>query len=100
MIARESFEKSWPRFLSAAPFLCLIDDHLLCPDIGFLFYQLQEPFVDAGVLRQLWMERRNEHASVPSEHRMTVVLGEDLDLRTGVVDPRSADEHARERLGL
>src|SRR2546430_1207001 len=33
MIARESFEKRTPRFLSAAPFLCLIDDHLLCPDI-------------------------------------------------------------------
>ena len=32
MIARESFVKSWPRFASAAPFLCLIDDHLLCPD--------------------------------------------------------------------
>src|SRR5438552_6107333 len=33
MIARVSFEKSLPRFASAAPFLCLIDDHLLCPDI-------------------------------------------------------------------
>src|SRR5438309_7216648 len=33
MIARESLEKSLPRFASAAPFLCLIDDHLLCPDI-------------------------------------------------------------------
>src|SRR3954469_13229373 len=32
MIARVSFEKSFPRFASAAPFLCLIDDHLLCPD--------------------------------------------------------------------
>src|SRR5437763_1000758 len=32
MIARDSFEKSLPRFASAAPFLCLIDDHLLCPD--------------------------------------------------------------------
>ena len=29
MIARESFEKSWPRFASAAPFLCLIEHHLL-----------------------------------------------------------------------
>src|SRR5213080_57279 len=33
MIARESFENSLPRFASAAPFLCLIEDHLLCPDI-------------------------------------------------------------------
>jgi len=28
MIARDSFEKSFPRFASAAPFLCLIVDHL------------------------------------------------------------------------
>src|SRR5437899_9462516 len=34
MIARESLEKSLPRLASAAPFLCLIDDHLLCPDIS------------------------------------------------------------------
>src|SRR5712692_6253318 len=34
MIARESLEKSLPRRASAAPFLCLIDDHLLCPDIA------------------------------------------------------------------
>ena len=31
--ARVSFVKSCPRLASAAPFLCLIDDHLLCPDI-------------------------------------------------------------------
>src|SRR5438552_1647924 len=34
MIARVNFEKSCPRLASAAPFLCLIDDHLLCPDIA------------------------------------------------------------------
>src|SRR5262245_35169136 len=34
--ARVSFVNSWPRFASAAPFLCLIDDHLLCPDIRLL----------------------------------------------------------------
>src|SRR5437870_5173629 len=34
MIARASLEKSLPRFASAAPFLCLIDDHLLCPDMA------------------------------------------------------------------
>src|SRR4249919_2154905 len=32
MMARESFEKSWPRFASAAPFLRLMVAHLLCPD--------------------------------------------------------------------
>src|SRR5919202_4102102 len=50
MIARESFEKSFPRFASAAPFLCLIDDHLLCPDIRLLFHQLQKQFVYARVV--------------------------------------------------
>src|SRR5919206_3100081 len=53
MIARESFEKSLPRFASAAPFLCLIVDHLLCPDIRLLSYQLQEALVDARVVGQL-----------------------------------------------
>src|SRR3954471_15579463 len=33
-IARASFVKSWPRLASFAPFLCLIDDHLECPDIA------------------------------------------------------------------
>src|SRR5436305_2060685 len=37
MIARVNFEKSWPRFASAAPFLCLIELHLLCPDMRLLF---------------------------------------------------------------
>src|ERR687887_911502 len=46
MIARESFEKSLPRFASAAPFLCLIDDHLLCPDTLRLPYGLEEQPVD------------------------------------------------------
>ena len=32
MMARESFEKSLPRLASAAPFLCLIEDHLEWPD--------------------------------------------------------------------
>src|SRR5436309_11457147 len=45
MIARESFEKSWPRFESAAPFLCLMLDHLLCPDTALLLHQLQEALV-------------------------------------------------------
>ena len=40
--ARVSFVKSWPRLASAAPFLCLIDDHLLCPDI-LLSHQLEAP---------------------------------------------------------
>src|SRR6187455_154024 len=51
MIARESLEKSLPRFASAAPFLCLMLDHLLCPDIGVLPHGFQEQFVQPRVLR-------------------------------------------------
>src|SRR6059036_2829683 len=47
MIARDSFENSLPRRASAAPFLCLIDDHLLCPDTGSHPHQPEEPLVDA-----------------------------------------------------
>src|SRR5882757_9290614 len=39
VIARASLEKSLPRFASAAPFLCLIDDHFECPDIYVSFYE-------------------------------------------------------------
>src|ERR687886_2318664 len=53
MIARDSLEKSWPRFASAAPFLCLIDDHLLCPDNPPLPDEIQEPFVQPRVVGQL-----------------------------------------------
>src|ERR671929_1576389 len=57
MIARDSFEKSLPRFASAAPFLCLIDDHLLCPDTHLLRNGVQEELVHAGIFRQLRVER-------------------------------------------
>src|ERR1043165_9008056 len=76
--ARDSFEKSCPRFLSAAPFLCLIDDHLLCPDMRPFFYQVQEPLVDARVLGQLGVEGGDEHSSLPRQHRVPLVLGQDL----------------------
>src|SRR5712692_9648541 len=52
MIARESLEKSLPRRASAAPFLCLIDDHLLCPDI-------------AQIVPRLWP--RSEPGQEPSD---------------------------------
>src|SRR6266508_5641656 len=97
MIARESFEKSWPRFLSAAPFLCLIEDHLLCPDIGLRFYQLEEELVDARVVGELGMEGGDQKPSLSRQHGMTVVLREHLDLGTGVLDPRRADEDAAHR---
>src|SRR6185503_11377127 len=38
VIARASLLKSLPRFASAAPFLCLIDDHFECPDMRVSFY--------------------------------------------------------------
>src|SRR5918995_905816 len=68
MIARESFEKSLPRFASAAPFLCLIDDHLLCPDTALLSHELQKPLVHSRVIRQLRVERREQEAPVANEH--------------------------------
>src|SRR3954468_6333565 len=50
MIARVSCEKSLPRLASAAPFLCLIDDHLLCPDNARLPHLVQEKLVDPRVV--------------------------------------------------
>src|SRR5215471_11306573 len=78
MIARESLEKSLPRFASAAPFLCLIDDHLLCPDMDTLPYGFEKQLVDARVAGQLRMERGDDHAALARQHRMTLVLGEHL----------------------
>src|ERR1051325_7974290 len=78
MIARDSFEKSWPRFASAAPFLCLIDDHLLCPDNLCLPHGFQEQFVQPRVVGQLRVERGDEETTLACEHRATVDLGEHL----------------------
>src|ERR671925_633298 len=98
MIARESFENSLPRFASAAPFLCLIDDHLLCPDTRPLPYEVQEELVDARVVGQLRVKRGDEDPSRAREHRMAVDLREDLDRRARLLDPRGADEDAAHRL--
>src|ERR671931_1814374 len=100
MIARDSFEKSLPRLASAAPFLCLIDDHLLCPDTLLLLHQLEEPLVHARVVRQLRVERRDEEPALPREHGNALVRGEHLHLRPGVEHTRRADEHAPQRLVL
>src|SRR5213080_224164 len=100
MIARESFEKSLPRFASAAPFLCLIDDHLLCPDMRLLPHQLQEPLVHARVVGQLRVERRDEEPPLSREHRIAVVCRENLHLRACVEHARRADEDAPQRLVL
>src|SRR5437763_17107276 len=74
MIARVSFEKSCPRLASAAPFLCLIDDHLLCPDIRLLSDELEERPVDTRVVGELGVERGHEDPPVTQQHRLAVVL--------------------------
>src|SRR5438270_5193726 len=99
MIARASLEKSLPRLASAAPFLCLIDDHLLCPDIRHPD-QLQEELVHASVVGQLRVERRDEDASVPQQHRLAVELGQHLDTGAALLDAGGADEHAPKRRDL
>src|SRR5688572_10559609 len=97
MIARESFEKSCPRFASAAPFLCLMLDHLLCPDMARLLDHLQEQLVHAQVVRELGVERGEQQPPVTDEHGLAVELSEHLDLGPGVADARRADEDAAKR---
>src|SRR5205807_9079562 len=79
MIARESFENSLPRFASAAPFLCLIDDHLLCPDTRRLPDTVEEQFVHARIFRQLGVERGHEKPALAQQDGLAVVLGQHLD---------------------
>src|SRR5690242_10617185 len=98
--ARDSFEKSCPRFLSAAPFLCLIELHLLCPDIRLLPYEVEEPLVHSRVVRQLRMERGDEDAAVAEQDRLAVELGQHLDAASSLGDARRADEDAAQRLGF
>src|SRR5215211_433223 len=98
MIARDSFEKSLPRLASAAPFLCLMDDHLLCPDTRLLSYEVKKPLVHAPVVRQFRVERRDEVAAVAQEDRLAAVLGEHFHPGPGVRDARRADEDASQRL--
>src|SRR5438034_10131058 len=67
MRARASFEKSLPRFASAAPFLCLIELHLLCPDTVLLSHELDAALVDARVRGQLRIARRHDQPALPPE---------------------------------
>src|SRR5689334_849356 len=98
--ARDSFEKSWPRFLSAAPFLCLIELHLLCPDIRLLPYEVEEALVHPRVVGQLGVERRDQHAAVAQQHRLAVERSQHLHFRAGLRDARRADEDTAQRLVL
>src|SRR6185436_1940329 len=97
MIARESLEKSCPRFASAAPFLCLMDDHLLCPDTARLLDHRQERLVHAEIVRELRMEGREQEAPVAHEHGLAVELAEHLDAVPERADARRPDEDASER---
>src|SRR6478609_865236 len=81
MIARVSFEKSLPRFASAAPFLCLIDDHLLCPDTVPRSQRRQSRRLRSCALRRVYAR------SLPH-----------LDVRPDLGEPRRADEDRPERL--
>ena len=106
MIARESLVKSLPRFLSSAPFLCLIVDHLEWPLMpppprGASPTIVGEAPVQPPVVGQLGMEGRHQHAALcaaatgwPSCSASTSTPG------AGALDPRRADEHAGERLGI
>src|SRR2546423_14109584 len=100
MMARASFEKSLPRLASAAPFLCLIDDHLLCPDMTHLPDEVEETLVDTSVVRQLGVERGHDDASLAEEHGLAVELCEHLDFRPDLADAGRADEDAAQRLRL
>src|SRR6185312_16920223 len=96
MIARVSFEKSLPRLASAAPFLCLIEDHLLCPDTHRLLDGIQEQLVHPRIFRQLGVKRRNDDSPVTHEHRLALVLGENLYV-SGHANARRADEDTPQR---
>src|SRR5215207_3347935 len=100
MIARESFENSLPRLASAAPFLCLIEDHLLCPDTRLLLHHFEEPLVHARVVGQLRMERRDEEAPVAHEHGLAVVFSEHFHPGADIAHARRADEDATQLLDL
>src|SRR6187551_749516 len=94
MIARESLEKSLPRFASAAPFLCLMLDHLLCPDMQLLPDEIEEALVHPGVAGQFGVERRDEEPPLAEQDGIAVELGHHLDSFAHVGHARRADEDA------
>src|SRR5438128_9763717 len=100
MIARESFVKSLPRFASAAPFLCLIDDHLLCPDMRLLSRQLEKALVHPRIVGQLGVEGGDEHAALARQHRVTAEFRQHLHAGANLLDPRRPDEDSSQRLVL
>src|SRR6187455_184668 len=97
MIARESLEKSLPRFASAAPFLCLMLDHLLCPDMRFLPDEVEKALVYTGVVRELRMERGDQEPPLSEQDRITLELREDLHPFADVGDAGCPDEDPAQR---
>src|SRR5690349_15532307 len=79
VIARASLLKSLPRLASAAPFLCLIDDHLECPDMRLSFYlegdDLERSHVPRGEKRRCRL-RLPRHA----RRRLRALDGDPADL--------------------
>ena len=97
MIARESFEKGLPRFASAAPFLCLIDDHcygghrLVLGVVGVPPSRTgRGACVHAQVVGELRMERREQEPAVADKDRLLAERADHLDAR-----PEGADARAR-----
>src|SRR5436190_8155434 len=100
MIARESLEKSLHRLASAAPFLCLMDDHLLCPDKSSLLDQLEKALVDTRVVGQFRMEGRDEEAALAEQDRLAVQLPQHLHALARVAQARRSDEEPANRFLL
>src|ERR1700693_4705277 len=97
MIARTSFEKSWPRLASVAPFFRLIDAHLLCPDKARLPDCVQEHLVHPRIVGQFGVESSDDQAFLPEEHGLTVELAEHFDVVSDLLHARRADEDASQR---
>src|SRR5665648_1031947 len=120
VMARESFENSLPRLASSLPFLCLMVAHLECPDtrtppplsaVGgrrdgaarlarralAAADHGDEQLVQARVVGELRMERRDEHPALAGGDDAALAGGEHLDPGPGALDPRRADEHGAER---
>src|SRR3954451_1331292 len=105
MMARDSLLKRMPRFLSAAPFLCLIVDHLECPDMRALSCfsghgagvgladPLKESLVQTPIAGQLGMERRHHDRALGGSDRLGAVPRDHLDALADALDARRPDEH-------
>src|SRR5438309_10541729 len=74
---RMSLAKSFPRALSAAPFLCLMVAHLLWPDMRCLLWlgdaqlaqrALEEQLVESRVPGQLGVERGDQDRSLAAQY--------------------------------